>query len=225
MGVTELKTANYKEFIEANKDSFLVIVFDGEFTDQKSAVDCAIKSITDAEDIKDKIVLCTVDVEENNDLATEASVLSVPMIVCMVKGTAVRKIDTLNPDKVITTIREELKKRTMLADLTQGDSKEKFKEYLKKLTNRSSVMIFMKGDPKMPRCGFSRQLMELLSNHNITNFDTFDILQDEDVRQGLKELSDWPTYPQIYVKGEFVGGLDILKQLAEQGELASTLKV
>ena len=84
------------------------------------------------------------------------------------------------------------------------------------------VMLFMKGSPAAPRCGFSRQITEILSSNNIP-FASFDILSDESVRAGLKTLSDWPTFPQLYVHGEFVGGLDIIKEIATSGDLASEL--
>nr|XP_020480702.1 glutaredoxin-3 [Monopterus albus] len=92
---------------------------------------------------------------------------------------------------------------------------------LKKLINAAPCMLFMKGSPQEPRCGFSRQIVALLKEHNI-QFSSFDILSDEDVRQGLKTYSNWPTYPQLYVNGELVGGLDIVKELAESGELENT---
>ena len=69
-----------------------------------------------------------------------------------------------------------------------------------------------------PRCGFSRKAVALLREHKI-KFDSFDILSDNEVRQGLKKFSNWPTYPQLYVDGKLVGGLDILKEMAEDGEL------
>ena len=69
-------------------------------------------------------------------------------------------------------------------------------------------MLFMKGDPTAPKCGFSRQTIEMFSSLN-AKYGTFDILSDDAVRQGLKTYSDWPTYPQLYIKGEFIGGLDI----------------
>jgi Grx4 family monothiol glutaredoxin len=84
-------------------------------------------------------------------------------------------------------------------------------------------MVFMKGDPATPKCGFSNTLMKILTDAN-ADFKTFDILQDDEVRQGLKKFSDWPTFPQIYVKGELIGGLDIVKELQEGNELTSTLK-
>ena len=83
-------------------------------------------------------------------------------------------------------------------------------------------MLFMKGTADAPRCGFSRQAIEMLQQDGIS-FSTFDILGDEEVRQGLKKFSNWPTYPQLYGDGKLVGGLDIMKELQEEGELASSL--
>ena len=78
-------------------------------------------------------------------------------------------------------------------------------------------------DFQTPKCGFSRQLMEIMADTKL-EFDTFDIFSDEDVRQGLKSFSNWPTFPQVYVKGELIGGLDIVKELKEADELIPTLK-
>lgn len=94
---------------------------------------------------------------------------------------------------------------------------------IQQLVRRSDVMVFMKGLPSAPKCGFSRQLIALLDEAGVP-YDAFDILQDEEVRQGLKTFSNWPTYPQLYVKGELVGGLDICKELQESGELLDVLK-
>ncbi|XP_032219025.1 glutaredoxin-3 isoform X3 [Nematostella vectensis] len=93
---------------------------------------------------------------------------------------------------------------------------------LKKLVNSSPCMLFMKGTPQEPKCGFSRQVVGILAGVG-AQYSTFDILKDEEVRQGLKKYSDWPTYPQLYINGELVGGLDIIKELATSGELASML--
>jgi Grx4 family monothiol glutaredoxin len=94
---------------------------------------------------------------------------------------------------------------------------------LKKLISQSKIMLFMKGNSKEPRCGFSRQAIEILNETGL-KYDTFDILNDEEVRQALKEYSKWPTYPQFYVDGELIGGLDIVKELKQSGELITTLK-
>ena len=100
---------------------------------------------------------------------------------------------------------------------------ESLDQRMKRLITQAPVMIFMKGNRNEPRCGFSRQLMEIMKETEL-EFATFDILTDEDIRQGLKKFSNWPTYPQVYVKGELVGGLDIIKELKEGDELLSTLK-
>ncbi|CAN7985016.1 unnamed protein product, partial [Ixodes hexagonus] len=83
---------------------------------------------------------------------------------------------------------------------------------LEQLIRKAPVMVFMKGSPDAPRCGFSRTLVDIFKRAQIS-FDSFDILTDEDVRQGLKKYSNWPTYPQVYAKGSLVGGLDIIKVL------------
>jgi Grx4 family monothiol glutaredoxin len=84
-------------------------------------------------------------------------------------------------------------------------------------------MLFMKGNPDMPQCGFSRKVVEALKNAGASDFGHFDILSDEAIRQGLKEYSQWPTYPQVYVNGELLGGCDIVLEMAENGELAAEL--
>jgi len=88
---------------------------------------------------------------------------------------------------------------------------------LERLINQQTVMVFMKGSPDQPQCGFSSTCVKLLRGNHV-DFGYFDILQDMDVRQGLKEYSKWPTFPQVYSKGELIGGLDVLKELAGGGE-------
>lgn len=85
------------------------------------------------------------------------------------------------------------------------------------IMNKHKVVLFMKGNPSAPKCGFSRQTVGLLREKGV-EFAWFDILSDEEVRQGLKRVNDWPTFPQIILNGELVGGLDILKEMIESGE-------
>lgn len=81
-------------------------------------------------------------------------------------------------------------------------------------------MLFMKGSPSQPKCGFSKKIVALLDEDKV-KYSTFDILGDEDVRQGLKVYSNWPTFPQLYIRGELIGGLDIVQELKDSGELKS----
>jgi Grx4 family monothiol glutaredoxin len=86
-------------------------------------------------------------------------------------------------------------------------------ESLGSLINSAPVLLFMKGTPNDPKCGFSKKAIKLLRDHEIA-FSSFDILTDDQVRQGLKKFSNWPTYPQLYVGGKLIGGLDILNEMA-----------
>lgn len=91
------------------------------------------------------------------------------------------------------------------------------------IINKAPIMLFMKGDRIMPRCGFSAKVLEILGEYDI-DFQTFDILKDEIVRQGLKTYSNWPTYPQLYINGELIGGCDIIIDMHQSGELKDLLK-
>ena len=97
------------------------------------------------------------------------------------------------------------------------------KEKIKDLINNNDICLFMKGTPESPQCGFSMAVSNVLK-HLKVNFNGINVLDDENLRQGIKEFSDWPTIPQLYVKGEFVGGCDIVKEMFEKGELESLLK-
>ncbi|MFQ5916729.1 MAG: Grx4 family monothiol glutaredoxin [Candidatus Binatia bacterium] len=100
-------------------------------------------------------------------------------------------------DNVLTTIDEQIKK--------------------------NNVVLFMKGTPSFPQCGFSAHTIEILKSYGYP-FETVDVLADPAVREGIKQYSNWPTIPQVYIKGKFVGGCDIVHELHEQGELSSMLK-
>ena len=97
------------------------------------------------------------------------------------------------------------------------------KEVIQNLINQNEICLFMKGTPESPQCGFSMAVSNVLK-HLKVNFNGINVLDDENLRQGIKEFSDWPTIPQLYVKGEFIGGCDIVKEMFEKGELESLLK-
>ena len=86
------------------------------------------------------------------------------------------------------------------------------------IVKNNEVVLFMKGTPLFPQCGFSSRAVTILE-HLGASFETVDVLQDPEIRQGIKEYSDWPTIPQLYVKGEFVGGSDIMMEMFKSGEL------
>lgn len=91
------------------------------------------------------------------------------------------------------------------------------------IVGENDVVLFMKGTPLFPQCGFSSRAVAILEHCGV-DFESVDVLQDMEVRQGIKAYSDWPTIPQLYVKGEFLGGSDIMMEMYEAGELEQTLK-
>ena len=94
---------------------------------------------------------------------------------------------------------------------------------IESLINNNDVCLFMKGTPDSPQCGFSMAVSNVLK-HLKVNFKGINVLEDENLRQGIKEFSDWPTIPQLYIKSEFIGGCDIVKEMFEKGELKTKLE-
>ena len=97
------------------------------------------------------------------------------------------------------------------------------KRKIKDLIDGNDVCLFMKGTPESPQCGFSMAVSNVLK-HLKVNFKGINVLEDENLRQGIKDFSDWPTIPQLYVKGQFIGGCDIVKEMFEKGELNTLFK-
>ena len=96
-------------------------------------------------------------------------------------------------------------------------------ERIRETVKQNEVLLFMKGSPQAPQCGFSAATVQML-NHLGVEYGTVDVLSNPEVREGIKAFSDWPTIPQLYVKGEFVGGCDILREMFESGELSEYFK-
>jgi monothiol glutaredoxin len=92
-------------------------------------------------------------------------------------------------------------------------------ERIKQIVDENQVVLFMKGNAQFPMCGFSGRAVQILKACGVDQFKTVNVLDDNDIRQGIKEFSNWPTIPQLYVKGEFVGGSDIMMEMYESGEL------
>ena len=92
------------------------------------------------------------------------------------------------------------------------------KEKIENIIKDNEILLFMKGTPAMPQCGFSAAVVGVLSHMGI-KFNSVNVLEDAEIREGIKEFSDWPTIPQLYVKNEFVGGCDIIREMHENGEL------
>lgn len=160
-----------------------------------------------------------VEAEKVPDVTEKYNVLSVPYFVFLRGDKVVDQLEGVNIPVLNEKITKYAKESTApsAAAPAGGEGKEPLKDRLTKLVNFAPVMLFMKGSPDAPQCGFSKKIVGLLRDEKV-QFSSFNILSDEEVRTGLKEFSNWPTYPQLYVEGKLVGGLDIVKELIEQGE-------
>ncbi len=95
---------------------------------------------------------------------------------------------------------------------------------IKETVTSHPVVLFMKGTPQFPQCGFSATVIQILKQAGVQNLHTINVLEDAEIRQGIKEYANWPTIPQLYVRGEFVGGCDIVKEMFQSGELQKELE-
>lgn len=93
------------------------------------------------------------------------------------------------------------------------------KDRIKKQIEENDIVLYMKGTPQFPQCGFSGKAVQLLQACGVSNFGSVNVLADPEIREGIKQYSNWPTIPQLYIKGEFVGGCDIMTELYQKGEL------
>ncbi|CAK7265797.1 glutaredoxin [Sporothrix epigloea] len=177
----------------------------------------------------------SLNAEELSDISEHYDVTAVPFLVLLRNGQVVETVSGSSALKVRSAIEQYAK---LGAAASAGDSqtqtgavgepiapiaaaapdpaqqKEELFKRLGDLVKAAPVMLFMKGTPGEPQCGFSRQLVAILREHGV-KYGFFNILADDEVRQGLKEFADWPTYPQLWMKGELVGGLDIIKEELE----------
>ncbi|KAI9598854.1 glutaredoxin [Syncephalis fuscata] len=175
-----------------------------------------------------KLQFIQVEAEKYPEVSEGFDIEAVPTFIFIRNGKPIDRVNGANTVELTAAVERQFtaaatatpsnnKPRAPLAPPPQR-TEDDLEAYLKQLTHRATVMIFIKGSPDTPRCGFSKKLVHLLNSANIS-YDYFDILGDEQVRQGLKKYSDWPTYPQLYVRGELQGGLDIVNELHASGEL------
>ncbi|KAI9456790.1 glutaredoxin [Russula earlei] len=178
-----------------------------------------------------KLLSLQIEAESHNDISESFDIESVPSFIVLRGHTLLGRIVGADARALSETLAKHLTSSESTTPLSHSDrspapplaaekteTPEELESRLRQLMNSSKVVLFMKGSPDGPRCGFSRKICGLLRDNHIA-YSHFDILTDESVRQGLKKLNDWPTYPQLIVKGEFVGGLDIVQEMASNGEL------
>ncbi|KAF4496265.1 glutaredoxin [Fusarium agapanthi] len=183
----------------------------------------------------------SINAEDLSDLSEKYDVTAVPFLVLLRNGQVVETVSGSSAVKVRTAIETQAKQSgrnpeesaqngidSNDAEAKEQDPEKKKEELFKRLgdlVKAAPVMLFMKGTPSSPQCGFSRQLVGLLRDNSV-KYGFFNILADDEVRQGLKEFADWPTYPQLWIDGELVGGLDIVKEeMANDAEFLTKYSV
>jgi len=212
----------------ANKSTLTVVHFWAPWATQCEPMDEAMKILAEEESDLKSVNFLRVEAEQLADVSMDYEVAAVPTFLFFLGGKIVQRIegakaaDVTKAVKSLAKVQPTPRSNNQSAKEAKIETPEELNERLKKIIESSSVMLFMKGDPASPKCGFSRQTIELLNGLD-AKFGSFDILTDDAVRQGLKTYSNWPTYPQLYIKGELVGGLDILKEMNSGGELKPML--
>jgi len=161
-------------------------------------------------ELRNTFNVAVVEAEEVPEASHQCGITAAPTVVFFKDGKEVDKIHGFHP----TDLKNLIVKHTFAqnqAREAEPETQEELTDRLKRLINHSRVALFMKGNAQTPKCGFSRTIVGLLEDLNV-DYWTFDILEDPQVREGLKKFSDWPTYPQLYLDGELLGGLDVIKE-------------
>ncbi|KAL6945355.1 monothiol glutaredoxin grx4 [Hanseniaspora vineae] len=215
-------------------DKLIALYFFASWAEPCKIISQVFKVASEEPENKDVLFL-SINADDFSDIAELFEVSSVPSFVFIQNTTILKELSSSDPKEFVKVLKELNQKtgtiaKNASAPAAQGGSEaeneeddeeeeeeteEQLNERLKQLTNAAPVMLFMKGTPSEPKCGFSRQMVGILREYQV-RFGFFDILKDDAVRQGLKKFSDWPTFPQLYMNGELQGGLDIIKESLEE---------
>lgn len=219
MSLRNIKTVN--EFNELEKNGCLVVVhFMADWAPQCGQMNDVLKELSSLQQLKD-VIFSTVMAEDLSEVSMKHSIAAVPSFLLIREGKVLDRVEGANAAELTTKVKTQAAKTSLVSTVPHAPVQD-LNTRLKNLLNSAKCMLFMKGNPDLPKCGFSRTTIELMSKHE-AEYSTFDILTDEEVRQGLKTYSNWPTYPQLYIDGDLIGGLDILKEMDASGELGPML--
>jgi len=230
MSVVHVKSSeHFKSLLSADLTRVSLINFCAPW-----AAPC-IQMNTVAEELSKKYpqaLVLQVEAEEQADIAESFDIEAVPTFLILQGHTLLARINGADAQQLMDLMEKFAKPTPSVNPLSSTEKppaapvddaeKQKLNARLKALMEQDTVMLFMKGTPDAPRCGFSRKIVNLLKDQGV-KYSSFDILSDEGVRSGLKVYNDWPTFPQLVVKGEFVGGLDIVQEMVENGEFKQVI--
>jgi len=198
-----------------------VIHFYEDWSEECLQIKAVLSELATKDEYQD-IAFRQVKAESLPGISKRYDITAVPTLIFSADGEIVDRLEGANVASLQEKVKSLSNRQAQTGQETQEPEGEALKRRIKTLVSSSKVMLFMKGDKSTPRCGFSKQIIEIMNETGLP-YETFDILQDEEIRQGLKVYSNWPTFPQLYVNGILIGGLDIIKDLKEGDELIDTL--
>ncbi|XP_078482852.1 glutaredoxin-3 [Ciona intestinalis] len=206
--------------LEEAKKSLVVVHFWAPWAEQCKQMNDVMEELAKK---NTNVVFLTIEAEELPEVSVKYQIEAVPTFIFIKNQQKIGKLNGAHAPELTKLVAQHIDTIAPPTPTTT-DPKTALNNKLKSLINSAPCIMFMKGNPNEPKCGFSRTMVSILNDHKC-KYSTFDILQDQEVRQGLKEFSNWPTYPQLYVNGELIGGLDIVKEMVQEGELTSALPV
>ncbi|KAF5103792.1 hypothetical protein D0Z03_000050 [Geotrichum reessii] len=244
MSVIEIESdSQFTELTTSVSPSTLIIIyFNTPWAAPCAQMNSVFKSLAE---VHPTATFVSVNADEFPDISESFDVSAVPYFVLVRDSTILKELSGADPKELATSIQgllepgrgssssekpaaegaassgsaaaagDQQSQQQPSAAREEEESEAELNARLSKLVSAAPVMLFMKGTPASPQCGFSRQLVAILREHQV-RFGFFDILKDNSVRQGLKTFSDWPTFPQLYVNGELQGGLDIIRESVQE---------
>lgn len=223
----------FSELTSVN-DKLIALYFHTPWASPCIQMNKVISTLSNSE-VYSKITFISINADSFPEISDLFDITAVPYFVIIKNGSILQELTGADPKEFIrvldkfnesnessgsketNTTSNVSSPPTLESTTIQDETPEQLNLRLKKLTTAAPIMLFMKGTPSAPQCGFSRQMVAILREHQV-RFGFFDILKDDCVRQGLKNFSDWPTFPQLYIGGIFQGGLDIIKENLSEDE-------
>ncbi|KAG7664323.1 GRX3 [[Candida] subhashii] len=238
MAVIEIESEEqFTELTKSDPSKLIALYFHTPWAAPCKTMNSVFKTLAESKATDPSVLFLSINADELAEISELFEVSAVPYFILIRNSTILKELSGADPKEFIQALNQFSNSSPAAAQTTNippqptaqqqsaapvgstpaEESEEALNERLKKLTSAAPIMLFMKGSPSAPQCGFSRQLVAILREHQV-RFGFFDILKDDNVRQGLKAFSDWPTFPQLYINGEFQGGLDIIKESIEEDE-------
>ncbi|EGW35385.1 monothiol glutaredoxin-3 [Spathaspora passalidarum NRRL Y-27907] len=233
MPVIEIKSQEqFTELTQDDSSKLIALYFYTEWAPPCKTMTSVFQTIAESKKDDPSILFLSINADDLSEISEIFEVNAVPYFILIRNATILKELSGADPKEFVSALNQFSNTPEQQAQAPAPapapaiqkkeveeveESEDELNQRLKKLTTAAPIMLFMKGSPSSPQCGFSRQLVAILREHQI-RFGFFDILKDDSVRQGLKKFSDWPTFPQLYINGEFQGGLDIIKESIEEDE-------